>query len=99
MPEMRRCAAMLGASQMTLAILTVSCLAWVITREAIFEPMRKRARSYAWAYPLSCMYCLTPWLMAIWCVSMGLEWEWFIPAIWLVYWNLSLYAWVRKKAA
>lgn len=82
-----------------LAICAVSCVSWIVTREQIFEPIRKHARSYALLYPLSCMYCLAPWVAGVVFLIQGLDWRWFLPAIWLVYWNLSLYAWVRKKAA
>lgn len=80
---------------LTLAILTVACVSWIITREQIFARLQKWARPRKYATPLVCMYCLAPWLTALVFVVNGLPLVWFFPCVWLSYWNLALFAKVR----
>ena len=83
-----------------LTILTVSCISWIITREQIFEPVRKWAKTQsALFYPLTCVYCLTPWTTAIVCFLMGVSLVWFFPVIWLSYHSVSVFALLRKKVS
>lgn len=78
-----------------LAILTVACVSWIITRESLFEPLRKWARGKKYLYPLSCVYCLCPWLMLVVFLLEGLPWRWYFPAIWLAYVNVAVFSKVR----
>jgi hypothetical protein len=83
-----------------LAICTVSCVSWILTREQIFEPVRKWAKMQGtWATPFNCVYCVIPWTtLAAWPVF-RFELVWLIPIIWASYHAVSVFAVLRKKVS
>ena len=78
-----------------LAICTVSAVSWIITREQIFARLRSWAKPKKWAYPISCMYCLAPWVTGFVCLTQHIEIVYFFPIVWMSYLNLALFAKVR----
>lgn len=83
-----------------LTICTVSCVSWIITREEIFASFRTWAKTQSKVfYPLTCAYCLTPWVTAIVCLVSGVSLVWFFPVIWASYHSVTLFALLRKKVS
>lgn len=74
-----------------LAILTVSCVSWIITREQLFARLRIWAKPKKWAYPLSCPFCLSVWVAALVFLVQGLEWRYFFPCVWGAFHSLAVF--------
>lgn len=79
-----------------LAVLTISCVSWIVTKEAIFDELRTWSEAHPWLYPMRCPYCLCPWVTVLVAVSLRLPLIWFFPVVWLSYHSLSVYAWLRR---
>lgn len=80
-----------------LAVLTVACVSWIITKEVIFEDLRTWSERYRWLYPLRCPYCLAPWVTLLVCVAQRIPLIYVFPVIWLAYLNLTLYQRLRQQ--
>ncbi len=78
-----------------LAVLTVSCVSWIITKEVLFEDLREWVKESRWLYPVRCPYCLAPWIAVLVCVVQHVPVIWFFPVVWGAYWNISLFTKVR----
>jgi hypothetical protein len=78
-----------------LAICTVSAVSWIITREQLFARVRSWAKPRKWAYPITCMYCLAPWVTGLVCVVQRIEIVYFFPIVWGSYLNVAVFAKVR----
>jgi hypothetical protein len=78
-----------------LAIFTVSCVSWIITRETVFEDLRAWAKGKRGLYPVSCMYCLAPWVTGLVFIINELPLIYFFPVIWGSYHSLAVFKRVR----
>lgn len=78
-----------------LAILTVSCISWIVTKEAIFADLRAWSTGKRGLYPLSCPFCLCPWVAALVVLTQHIQWIYFFPVVWVSYHSLSVYQRVR----
>lgn len=81
-----------------LAILTVACVSWIITREQIFAPLRKWAKPRRWLYPLQCAYCLIVWVTIPVMYLLEIRPVFFFPIVWAGYWNIALLSKARGSA-
>lgn len=79
-----------------LAVLSVACVSWIVTKEALFESLREATKESAWLYPLRCPYCLCPWVTALIWFAYGLPMIWFLPVVWLAYHSLVLFGTLRN---
>lgn len=81
---------------LVLAICAVSAVSWIITREVLFKELRSWATKHGGIfYPLTCGYCLAPWIALVILIAWRIDWRQYFLIVWLSYLNLGLMAKLR----